>query len=293
MSVDFDKVRPIFGGKLTQGQVDGINTIVFAYERHRSDLRHLAYLLATAKHETAHTMQPIYERGKREYFNKYEPGTKIGKALGNTKPGDGYLYRGRGYVQLTGRANYRKFGIEDTPDAALNPDVAAGILIDGCLNGSFTGKEAVRLCRLPQYAPRRQRHGPGERDCDAGRWVPRRAEIAHRARTAARRGFWHSGPASPTTARHGQLAGRNRAIHPVHPQGVPQMTGLWDTIARWRTLLFNAIGAFIFAIAPLLGAPELLAVIPQEYQKYLILVVFVVNYWMRPRPAVLKKDIEP
>jgi putative chitinase len=141
-SAFFDAVRPLFGGSLSQSQVDGINVIADAFaERGDGNVRHLAYLLATAKWETAHTMQPIYERGARKYFDKYEPGTKIGKALGNTSKGDGYRYRGRGYVQLTGRANYRKMGIEDEPDKALEPDMAAAILIIGCLRGVFTGKK--------------------------------------------------------------------------------------------------------------------------------------------------------
>jgi putative chitinase len=141
-SAFFDAVRPLFGGSLSQSQVDGINIIAKAFsERGDGNVRHLAYLLATSKHETAHTMQPIYERGARKYFDKYEPGTKIGKALGNTSKGDGYRYRGRGYVQLTGRANYRKMSIEDEPDKALEPDIAANILIIGCLKGTFTGKK--------------------------------------------------------------------------------------------------------------------------------------------------------
>lgn len=138
----FALVRPMFGGKLAQGQVDGINAIVdrFDLSGDGSD-QHLAYLLATAKHETADTMQPITEHGSHAYFDKYEPRTKLGKALGNTQTGDGFLYRGRGYVQVTGRANYRKFGIEGDPNDALDPEVAARILIDGCLKGAFTGKK--------------------------------------------------------------------------------------------------------------------------------------------------------
>ena len=57
------------------------------------------------------------------------------KDLGNTQPGDGYKFRGRGYVQLTGRANYRSFGqqigadLENNPDLASQPDVAAKLAI--------------------------------------------------------------------------------------------------------------------------------------------------------------------
>lgn len=49
--------------------------------------------------------------------------------LGNTKAGDGYLFRGRGPIQLTGRANYRKYGqrlgldLEGNPDQVATPEV--------------------------------------------------------------------------------------------------------------------------------------------------------------------------
>lgn len=145
----FDAVRAsLFGGRLTQDQVEGIEAFVSAWDKHGDgDDRKLAYLLATAKHETANTMQPITERGKRAYFDKYEPGTKIGKALGNTLPGDGFRYRGRGHVQLTGRANYvkagKKLGVDlaGDPDGALNPTVSARVCIAGCLEGWFTGRK--------------------------------------------------------------------------------------------------------------------------------------------------------
>ncbi|MDB6036027.1 MAG: hypothetical protein JWM16_6365 [Verrucomicrobiales bacterium] len=142
LAIDFAAVKAMFGGKLTQPQVDGINSVLAAFNAHGDGSKaHLAYLLATAKHETANTMQPIYERGVRAYFNKYEPDTAIGKRLGNTHPGDGFLFRGRGYVQLTGRANYAKFGLEADPDKALDPATAADVLVTGCLKGIFTGKK--------------------------------------------------------------------------------------------------------------------------------------------------------
>lgn len=67
-------------------------------------------------------------------FSAYDAGTKIGEDLGNTKPGDGARFRGRGFVQLTGRANYEEYAprigadIAASPDLANAPEVAAVLL---------------------------------------------------------------------------------------------------------------------------------------------------------------------
>lgn len=133
-----------FPKRLTQGQVDGMSAILSEWERRGyTDLRWLAYMFATTFHETARKMQPITEYGARSYFNRYEGR----KDLGNTVAGDGYKYRGRGYVQLTGRRNYtlasQKLGIDlvNNPDRALEPTIAAAIMFLGMTEGWFTGKE--------------------------------------------------------------------------------------------------------------------------------------------------------
>ncbi|MGH7186580.1 MAG: hypothetical protein ACREIB_09940, partial [Pseudomonadota bacterium] len=70
---------------------------------------------------------------------------------GNTEAGDGYLFRGRGYVQLTGRPNYMKAGrllgvdLIGNPELALEPDIAGKIIVDGMMQGWFTARA------LPQY----------------------------------------------------------------------------------------------------------------------------------------------
>ena len=144
----FDAVRDRpFGGKLKQEQVDGCGTLIAAFEKADWPVAYAAYGLATAFHETAATMQPIKERGSNAYLSKYDTG-KLAKALGNTpeRDGDGILYAGRGYVQLTGLANYRKAGkalnkpLVENPDLALRPDIAADIMVRGMQEGWFTGK---------------------------------------------------------------------------------------------------------------------------------------------------------
>jgi putative chitinase len=146
-----------FDGKLTSGQVSGTSAILDEWERRKlTDLRWLADMLATAKWETDHTMQPIRERGGVAYLTKnYDPlGARpaLAKRNGNTTPGDGVKYCGRGYVQLTWKGNYmtmtrllKAAGINvdlvTEPDLAMRPDVAAFILFEGMTRGTFTGKK--------------------------------------------------------------------------------------------------------------------------------------------------------
>ena len=154
----FDTIRPMFGGSLSQPQVDGINFLL--EEMEGLDIKEKAYLLATTFHETAQTMQPIEERGSSSYFKKYEPETKIGKNLGNIFSGDGIRFKGRGYVQITGRYNYTRLGrklhidLENNPEAALDKHVAAKLLIVGCMEGLYTGL-SLKQC-LPDYVKARK-----------------------------------------------------------------------------------------------------------------------------------------
>lgn len=145
----------VFGTSLSQSQVDGLENLLDVQAAYLPDmpLDELAYDLGTAFHETAGTMQPITERGPRSYFNKYEPGTRIGKILGNTVPGDGYRFRGEGHVQNTGRRNARRasqrlnalFGLkldmEVNPGLRGDPKISALSLFIGNREGWWTGKE--------------------------------------------------------------------------------------------------------------------------------------------------------
>lgn len=140
----FDTVRgSLFAGSLSKEQVAGMDAILTEWESEGlTDQRWLAYMLATAFHETAQKMQPITEYGGVKYFDKYDTGA-LAKTLGNTPAadGDGYKYRGRGFVQITGHNNYAKFGIADNPDKALDTATAVKIMFVGMTQGLFTGRK--------------------------------------------------------------------------------------------------------------------------------------------------------
>ncbi len=149
----FDAYRVRFG-VLTQDLVDALEFLLGRIERDRrfsesdTDRRQIAYCLATFKWETAHTFEPIDEHGTTTYFNsRYGSQTKIGKMLGNTEPGDGARFHGRGYVQLTGRANYAKakaltkVNVLTEPDRAKNSELAYLIAVQGMKDGWFTGRK--------------------------------------------------------------------------------------------------------------------------------------------------------
>ena len=142
----FDIVRnDMFSGALTQQQVDGQNVILALWEWQATgtpmaDPRWLAYMLATAYHETAQKMWPIEEYGKGS-----------GHSYGEVDPETGHAYYGRGLVQLTWRENYHNatvaLGLIDDRDIewhaerALDVLISSRIMFRGMAEGWFTGKK--------------------------------------------------------------------------------------------------------------------------------------------------------
>ncbi len=96
----------------------------------------LAAFLSQAAHETM-DFKHMKEIGGSLDFKKYDIrfAPKKAKALGNTKPGDGAKYKGRGYIQLTGKYNYKRAGealgldLVNKPELVEKPEIAAKVAV--------------------------------------------------------------------------------------------------------------------------------------------------------------------
>src|SRR5687768_17727676 len=117
-------------GRSTEGfgidRDSSVNLIVrTAIENGVEDPRQIAYMLATAQHETEDFKAP------EEHFGRSQA-TKLGYSGGDN-------YYGRGYVHLTHDYNYRQFDellglngeLVRNPDKAKDPEIAAKILVVG------------------------------------------------------------------------------------------------------------------------------------------------------------------
>ena len=98
----------------------------------------LAQLLAQCHVETA-AFQTLKELPNK-WQQHYEPPSKTAKMLGNTQPGDGQRFVGRGFIQVTGRYNYNQFAqnsgvdVVNKPELLEKPDTAAKATVDFWLN---------------------------------------------------------------------------------------------------------------------------------------------------------------
>lgn len=115
----------------------------------------LAYVLATAYHETGRTMKPVRETfgtNDSQVIARLDSAWRRGvmpwvKSRYWAPDFEGKSWYGRGYVQLTHRDNYKRAGeklnadLTGEPDTVMDPGIAARILVRGMQEGWFTGKK--------------------------------------------------------------------------------------------------------------------------------------------------------
>ncbi|MEL7350511.1 MAG: D-Ala-D-Ala carboxypeptidase family metallohydrolase [Cyanobacteria bacterium P01_A01_bin.116] len=147
----FDSYRSAFGQRLTQEKVSSLDAVLDYWDQSpHTDLRWLAYALATAHHETGSLMTPV-----REGFAKSDAAAiktvEVLYARGRidwnyAKPeANGQSYFGRGLVQITHKENYLKLGkaigigteLYDNPSLALDKDISVKVLFKGMVDGLY------------------------------------------------------------------------------------------------------------------------------------------------------------
>lgn len=189
----------LFGGPMSTEQLQGCTAILDEWERRPelTDLRMLAYMLATAKWETNSTMQPVREA---YYISRsFEVAERWRRTHLRYYP-----FYGRGLPQLTWERNYRRmtellrnrfgktipdFDLVKNPDQALIPEVAIAIMFEGMLRADSTFGDFTSVALEDFFTP------------TAAKWVAARTIINgtdHAADIAAiAQDFWHAlgGPA--------------------------------------------------------------------------------------------------
>ncbi len=88
----------------------------------KADLSFCA-LWGRAMQETGAAWYDIEQKSDADCEADYGYQTSTGRNLGNTQPGDGARYKGRGVIQATGRANYQRAGERMGADFVSNPDL--------------------------------------------------------------------------------------------------------------------------------------------------------------------------
>ena len=256
----FQSIRTsLFGGKLSQAQVDGIKGLLTAFDQvGDNDQDTLAYGLATTFHETGRRMEPVREgnvktdasarKAVAKLAQKRGPSSAVAKYSQPTGP-YGHVYYGRGYPQLTWMENYAKCskdaGVDlvKNPDAMLDPVISARVLFRGIMDGRWNGQGKG----LSHY------EGADDFLDDAEAAAARRtvnvqdkavliAGYHRKFYDALSRAGWS--PSRESLQKPAQTAGANTPVGsptPAQPTPKPKAGGPLAAIFRWLISMINLI----------------------------------------------------
>lgn len=187
-----------------QSQVDGFERVLDEAERRNLSIFFIAYILATAWWESAHTMQPVREYGSEKYLQskKYYP------------------WVGEGLVQVTWESNHRKFGAT-APGQLMTWEKALPALFDGMLLGMFTGKKLsdyIKTGSVDYVNARRIVNGT-----DRAKDIAKLATLFYKALTAAEWGVETAFVPKPAVV--------EVAVQPAPT--APQPKFWWDRFLDW------------------------------------------------------------
>ncbi|MEP7342306.1 MAG: glycoside hydrolase family 19 protein [Acidobacteriota bacterium] len=144
------QIMPTLSAAKREQYLPFLNAIMPMYEID-SPLR-VAAFLAQIAHESGELKFWEEIWGPTAAQKRYEPPSDLAKRLGNTQPGDGKRYKGRGPIQITGRFNYRKYGGLLGVDLEGNPDMAATTQIGLQVAGEYWKTNGLNeLADIPDF----------------------------------------------------------------------------------------------------------------------------------------------
>lgn len=144
------QIMPTLAAAKREQYLPFLNAIMPMYEID-SPLR-VAAFLAQIAHESGELKFWEEIWGPTAAQKRYEPPSDLAKRLGNTQPGDGKRYKGRGPIQITGRFNYRKYGGLLGVDLEGNPDIGATTQIGLQIAGEYWKTNGLNeLADIPDF----------------------------------------------------------------------------------------------------------------------------------------------
>lgn len=183
----------LFGGTLSQAQVDGCTALLEACNRYGvTDQHDVSHILAEVRHETGGYMLPIKETVMPWHQDKNPADAVVIKRLNDAYANgdlpwvktpywrDGWF--GRGPIQATHEKNYKKIGdaigvdLVKNRDRILDPVIGAASAVVGLRDGLYTGKKLsdysfpAALDEPPKHHPRRMVNGDDGTDQDVSKY---------------------------------------------------------------------------------------------------------------------------